>query len=129
MCAANLRASMSGFSKDYYLNAIIFEIRNVRSFVDGLGFDDYADDIKTQYATERAILNISEAVRNFEKHGQRENPDFALNSIAADIEWAKIKGIGNVMRHDYENVTASRVWRVITDHLDALEKACAEALG
>lgn len=120
---------MSEFSKTHYLNAILIEIRNIRSFVAGYDFDDYADDLKTQYATERAILNISEAVRNFEKHGLRVDAAFRLEDISNDIEWAKIKGIGNVMRHDYENVTNSRVWAVIADHFDALEKACVEALG
>lgn len=119
---------MSEFSKDYYLNAIIADIRAIKSFVSGMSFDDYADDLKTQYATERAILNVSEAVRNFEKHGKRADPEFTLNSISDEIEWAKIKGIGNVMRHDYENVTSSRVWGVIADHLNDLEKACAAAL-
>lgn len=119
---------MSEFFKDHYLNAIVADIRAIKSFVVGMGFDDYADDLKTQYATERAILNISEAVRNFEKHGKRADPDFTLNSVSDDIEWAKIKGIGNVMRHDYENVTSSRVWGVIADHLDGLERACISAL-
>lgn len=36
--------------------------------------------------------------------------------------------IGNVMRHDYETVTSSRVWGVIADHLDDLERACVAAL-
>lgn len=128
MSAASFPASMSEFSKDYYLKAIVAEIRAVRAFVEGYDFERYADDLKTQYATERAILNISEAVRNFEKHGQRADPDFRLSDVSPDIEWAKIKGIGNVMRHDYENVTASRVWGVITDHLDSLEQACLAAL-
>lgn len=128
MYAANSPVSMSEFSKDYYLNVIIADIRAIQSFVAGMTFDDYADDLKTQYATERAILNISEAVRNFEKHGKQADPEFSLKSVSQDIEWANIKGIGNVMRHDYENVTASRVWRVITDHLGALERACEAVL-
>ena len=129
MCAASFSASMSESSKDHYLNAIIADIRAIKTFVAGMGFDGYAADLKTQYATERAILNISESVRNFEKHGKRADPDFTLTEISDDIEWAKIKGIGNVMRHDYEDVTASRVWGVIADHLDDLEKACVAALG
>lgn len=113
MFRANLRESISESFKKHYLEAIINEIRNIRAFVAGYDFDDYADDLKTQYATERAVLNISEAVRNFEKHGQRDDPDFQLSSISTDIEWNKIKGIG--MRHDYENVTSSRVWAAKID--------------
>lgn len=119
---------MSVSSKSYYLSAILTEIGHLRAFVTGYSYDDYADDLKAQYAVERAILNISEAVRNLEKHGQREDPNFNLNSVGGDIEWSKVKGIGNVMRHDYENVTTSRVWAVIADHLDQLEAACGAVL-
>lgn len=128
MCAANSTVSMSEFSKNYHLNAIIADIRNIRAFVAGLNFDAYADDLKTRYAVERAILNISEAVRNFEKFGRQADPVFDLVSVSPDIEWAKIKGIGNVMRHDYENVTADRIWAVIEGYLDDLENACLAAL-
>ena len=128
MCAVNFTVSMSEFSKDYHLNAIVSEIGAIKSFVADMDFDAYTADLKTQYACERAILNLSEAVRNFEKHGKRANPDFRLDDVSSEIEWAKIKGIGNVMRHDYETVTASRVWRVITDYLDDLETACRAAL-
>ena len=119
---------MSASSRHYYLNAILSEIGHLRAFVAGYNYDDYTSDLKTQYAVERAILNISEAVRNLEKHGKREDPSFNLNTIGGDIEWAKIKGIGNVMRHDYENVTANRIWSVITSHLSQLETACYTAL-
>ncbi len=120
---------MSESSRDYYLKAILAEIGNIRSFVAGYDFGAYAKDLKAQYATERAILNMSEAVRNLEKHSRRSNPDFNLSSISHDIEWANIKGIGNVMRHDYENVSSSKVWAVVANHLDSLERACRDALG
>jgi uncharacterized protein with HEPN domain len=120
---------MSESSKTYYLKAIVADVRNIRAFVTGYDFETYAGDLKAQYAVERAILNISEAVRNLEKHGRRANPEFELSSISLDIEWAKIKGIGNIMRHDYENVTNGRIWAVITDHLDRLEQACLKALN
>lgn len=84
---------MSEFSKHYYLNAIIADIKAIRSFIEGMTFDDYADDLKTQYATERAILNISETARNFEKHGKQVDCKFSLNSVPQNIQWSNIKGI------------------------------------
>ena len=128
MYGAISAVSMSEFSNDHYLNSILADVRNIKVFVTGLDFDAYASDLKTQYACERAILNISEAVRNFEKHGKRIDGNFELSMVSKDIEWAKIKGIGNVMRHDYENVTNSLVWQVTVSHLDHLEQACLKAL-
>ncbi len=112
---------MSESSKSHYLNAIIHDIRNIRAFVAGYDFSAYAADLKAQYAVERAILNISEAVRNLEKHEKRVDGEFQLVSISPNIEWASIKGIGNIMRHDYEDVTSSRVWGVVTGYHDHLE--------
>ena len=118
----------SGFSRRHYLNAIVAEIGNIRAFVRDLDLEAYSNDLKTQYATERALLNVSEAVRNLERQGRRTDPDFSLPSLSPDIEWQKIKGIGNVLRHDYETVVSSRVWAVVTEHLDRLERACQSAL-
>lgn len=119
---------MSESSRARYLRSIVEEIEILRSFVADHDLDSYSRDAKTRYATERALLNISEAVRNLEKHARREDPRFALPSLSPDIDWAGIKGIGNVMRHDYEAVSSAKVWEVVVDHLESLERACSEAL-
>lgn len=56
-----------------------------------------------------SVLNTNVVLLNFQKHYQRADPDFRLSHVSPNIGSGKIKGIGNVMRHDYENVTASRV--------------------
>lgn len=58
---------MSESSDAHYLSAIIAEIANIRIFVVDHTSASYAEDVKTRYATERAIQNISEAIRNLEK--------------------------------------------------------------
>ncbi|WP_162148524.1 DUF86 domain-containing protein [Asticcacaulis sp. AC402] len=115
-------------SKLHYLQAILAEIGKVKGFVAGYDYDAYAANVMAQYATERAILNISEAVRNLEKHARRDDPTFQLATLSPHIAWSNIKGIGNILRHDYETVTPSRIWTVVTAHLDGLEAACHEAL-
>ncbi len=119
---------MCASSKAHYIEAIFFDIQNIISFTYEYDFSDYTDDLKTQYACERAILNISESVRKLEKQEQLINPDFQLSMISPDIEWHKIKGVGNIMRHDYEDVTASRVWNTICNDLNELERVCKSVL-
>ncbi|MHB8356141.1 MAG: HepT-like ribonuclease domain-containing protein [Vulcanimicrobiaceae bacterium] len=41
----------------------------------------------------------------------------------------KVAGIGNVLRHDYESIAASVMWKLAQDDLPALEKACREELA
>jgi len=40
-----------------------------------------------------------------------------------------VAGIGNVLRHDYEQVAHDVLWRVVHDELPLLEKACREELA
>ena len=40
------------------------------------------------------------------------------------IPWQKVAGIGNVLRHNYENIAAAVMWKLAHDDLDALEAAC-----
>jgi uncharacterized protein with HEPN domain len=118
----------SGSSKVYYLSVILNDIANIRLFTDGCDQNSYGSDTRIRYATERALLNISEAVRNLETHGRRDNPTFQLSSLSDQIPWQSIKGIGNILRHDYDTVSNARIWNVIQDKLDDLEQACQRAL-
>ncbi len=45
-----------------------------------------------------------------------------------DIPWKDIAGIGNVPRHDYENVIPDAMWKVVNEHLAPLEKVCRTEL-
>jgi uncharacterized protein with HEPN domain len=42
---------------------------------------------------------------------------------------AEAAGIGNVLRHDYENVAPEILWTVSRDDLPPLERACRDELA
>jgi hypothetical protein len=44
------------------------------------------------------------------------------------IPWQKVAGIGNVLRHNYENIAAPVMWKLARDDLDALEQVCRAEL-
>ncbi len=120
---------MSESSRNYYLAAIIGEIERIGSFITDQTLETYRSDIKAQYEVERALLNISEAVRKLEKFERRLTPDFELSSIAEHVDWSAIKGIGNILRHDYDNISVDKIWTVVSQHLSVLEDACRSALS
>ena len=60
---------------------------------------------------QRALEIISEASRHL--------PDELL-LIAPEIPWKQIRGIGNILRHEYHRLADSIVWSVVTDHLPQL---------
>ncbi len=65
-------------------------------------------------AVQRALEIISEAVRHI--------PD-SLLAAAPDVPWKQIKGVGNVLRHEYHKVADDVVWAVVTEHLAPLKQA------
>ena len=40
-----------------------------------------------------------------------------------DVRWKDIAGIGNILRHDYQRVDASIIWRAVKDDLPPLKEA------
>jgi uncharacterized protein with HEPN domain len=46
-----------------------------------------------------------------------------------DIPWTKVAGIGNVLRHGYEEVAAPVLWKLVREDLPHLERACREELA
>ncbi len=58
----------------------------------------------------------------------RRLPD-QLKDRYPEIPWKKVAGIGNVLRHDYENVVPDALWKIARDDLAPLEKVCRKELG
>jgi uncharacterized protein with HEPN domain len=61
-----------------------------------------------------ALEIISEASRHL--------PDELLNH-APDIPWKKIRGIGNVLRHDYHKIADDVIWVVVVENIGPLKTA------
>lgn len=69
---------------------------------------------------ERGVEIISEASRYLAPETKARHPD---------IPWQKVAGIGNTLRHEYQNVAPALMWALVQQHLAPLEKACREELA
>jgi uncharacterized protein with HEPN domain len=58
---------------------------------------------------------ISEASRHLTDEMKARHPE---------IPWQKVAAIGNVLRHNYENIAAPVIWKLAQTDLPALEKVC-----
>jgi len=45
------------------------------------------------------------------------------------LEFPKLRQLGSVLRHDYEDIDTDMLWRSVTERLDPLEHACRRELG
>ena len=80
----------------------------------GKTLDDFSRDWLLRRGVERGIEIISEAARHLPEE---------LVDLAPEIPWKQIRGIGNILRHEYHKTSDPIVWAVVTDHLPALRSA------
>jgi uncharacterized protein with HEPN domain len=102
------------------LTDIIEAAELIQSEMAGVTLHDFQPNRRKNWLVERGIEIISEASRRL--------PD-ELKARHPAIPWRKVAGIGNVLRHDYEDVAYDVLWRVVQNDLPALEKVCREELA
>lgn len=93
-------------------------IQAVKSYVKDVRRETYLTDRMMQSAVERELLTIAEACAKILDIDESIETRFPL------VPWRKIRGLGNVIRHEYGRVDSAIIWDTITsDHLHALAKA------
>lgn len=98
------------------IGSVIIQIRTYISQLKDIhaqpSFDDVRINAMAQLATERLLLNISEATRRIPETEKSKTPS---------VPWDEIAGIGNILRHDYDDVNIEIVQKIISEgHLDQL---------
>jgi uncharacterized protein with HEPN domain len=93
----------------------LFDIRdNIRlcqQFIEGLSFEVFKENRMIFYAVTRALEIVSEASRRLPASLRERHPQ---------LPWRAIMDVGNVYRHDYDNVAEEYVWRTVNQSLDPL---------
>ena len=112
--------SVSSSDPKRRLRDILDNISRIRSYVQGIAAQQLVADHKTQDAVERCLERICEAAR---KLGD------TLDTKYPEAEFAKLRQLGSVLRHDYDDIDTDMLWRSVTERLDPLEHACRRELG
>ncbi len=86
---------MAHRSSEPALQSMIDAIDHIRSKLAGISLEEFEDDIDRHRIVERNVEIISEASRRLPDDLKKRHPE---------IPWKKVAGIGNILRHDYENV-------------------------
>src|SRR4029078_1785375 len=80
----------------------------------GRSFEDFAANWQLQWLVQRAVEIISEASRAIPGELKRDYPE---------IPWDRVRGIGNVLRHEYRAISDPLIWNVVADELPRLKGA------
>lgn len=102
------------------LREILRNIELAEQFALGHTFETLQADEKTLYTVVRSLEIISEASRRVSDDAKSRHPH---------IEWREMAAAGNVYQHNYEDVTARRVWSTLLVHLAPLRVAVEQELG
>lgn len=86
-----------------------------------MGFQAFAADRKTIDATERCLQRITEAVIKI-------GPE-RMSVIAPHIPAQAVRGLGNMLRHEYDAIDLRSLFNTVTDDLPVLRDACVAALS
>ena len=100
---------------------IVGNIDRLQGHIEGLSFEAFAVTPVLVDAVERCLARITEAAI-------KAGPD-ALRRAAPELPFEQVRGLGNVLRHAYDEINLEIVWRTVKERLPALRAACAAALA
>ena len=105
---------MSSRSYSDYVSDILTAIGYIEADTEGFSLEKFRAGRVARQLVERNLEIISEASRRL--------PD-SLKAQASNIPWSKIAGVGNILRHEYFNVSTEVLWDICREDLPQLKAA------
>ncbi len=94
-------------------------IARIEKFTSGMDLQAFSANEETIYAVKHALLIIGEAAAKLGNLAPHLRPE---------IEWRDIRSLSNRLRHDYDNINAVLIWRIVERDLSPLKTAVEAAL-
>lgn len=103
----------------FHLEQMLDHIAHIQEFSKDLTFEDYLSDMRTRLAIERLLQNVTEDAR-------RLGEEAAV--LCPSIDWRSIRGMGNQLPHEYDQLIDERIGTSVTIDLPPLKIAAESAL-
>ena len=95
-------------------------VERIQRYTAGMTFEAFSEDHRT----------IDAVVRNFEVLGEAaRHVDDDLAGQAPEVPWADVRGMRNVVMHEYFGVDLTTVWKTVSDDLAPLRTALLALLA
>ena len=101
------------------LEEMIDVIDHLKAAIEHEDFASFEKDWVLRHAAQRALEIISEASRHLPEN---------LRATEPDTDWAQIRAIGNLLRHEYHRTSDKVIWKAINEHLDKLRPILSRML-
>src|SRR3990172_3006254 len=111
---------MSERTDEDFLTDIQESIHRIRTYTDGITYEQFLGEIKTQDAVIRNFEIIGEATKRL---------SIRLREEYTNVPWKSMAGIRDRLIHHYFGVNLDIVWDIVTIELPLLESQVREILG
>lgn len=98
----------------HVLSDILEAIERVQDVTQDKGLAEFEENWQLQWIVQRAVQIVSEASRAI--------PD-DLIARHPEIPWRNVRGIGNVLRHDYHALSDRLIWNIVIAEFPRLKAA------
>lgn len=95
---------------DFFVD-MLDHARTAASFIDGMDWDQFKADLRTQFATARALEIIGEAARRI---------PVSVHDRYPLVPWRRIIGMRNVLAHNYDGADPRIIFDTLTIFLPDL---------
>jgi len=103
-----------------YIKDVLDAIKKIEEFIDGMDYNEFLEDVKTQYAVVRALEIIGEAVKNISDKLKKKYPE---------IPWKAIAGMGDKLIHAYFGVDWEVVWLTVKKDIPKIKPVFEKLLN
>ncbi len=101
------------------LQHILKAISELESFVEGVTFEDFAQNRMMQQACVSNIMIVGEASGHL---------TIGIKEKYNSVDWTRIKGLRNIIVHEYFKVDIPLTWQIIHHNLSELKSVSEQAL-
>ena len=91
-----------------YLQDMLDSAERALNFVQGMEYDEFFEDDKSNYAVMRALEVIGEAAAKIPEDLRQANPE---------IPWREITAMRNKLMHEYFGANLEVVWKTVQEDL------------
>ena len=96
----------------FRVHDILAALRAIADYTDGMTFDEFVDDRRTMDAVVRNLMTMGESIRWI--------PEPILDAHPA-VPWRILRGVRNVVVHEYFGVDPGILWQTVRRDLPPLE--------
>jgi len=111
------------FSLHDYLEHIAEAAGLILEYTRGMSKEDFLEDRKTQQAVLMNFMTIGEAAVLL------KNDHSAFIAEHAEVPWNKMRGMRNILTHEYWNINLDVVWETVVTNIPDLRSRVDALIG